>query len=56
LLCERKGFAGAHNTQLLAIDANQADFVDTDFTVDAVFFFGCDVKDSWKLIKRGYQA
>jgi len=28
---------------LLAVDANQAYFVDTDFTVGAVFLFGCDV-------------
>jgi len=28
---------------LFAVHADQADFVDADITVDAVFLFGCDV-------------
>jgi len=28
---------------LFAVHADQADFMDADITVDAVFLFGCDV-------------
>jgi hypothetical protein len=41
-----QGVGCAHDAQLFTVHANQTDLMDTDFTVDAVFFFGCDVKDS----------
>src|SRR5690606_19393249 len=53
LLGHGHGFGRADNAQLLAIHADQADFIDTDITVDAVFLFGCDVENSCELMKKG---
>src|SRR5690606_17973032 len=53
LLGHGHGFGCANNAQLFAIHADQADFMNADFTVDAVFLFGCDVENSCELMKRG---
>jgi len=42
-LGQRQRVGSPVDAKLLAFHANQANFVDADFTVDTLFFFGCDV-------------
>jgi len=35
-----------HDAQLFTLDSNESHLWDTDFTVDAMFFLGCDVENS----------
>ena len=43
LFCQIERFGGSYDPQLFSINANETYLRDTDFTIDAMRLFGCDV-------------
>src|SRR5690606_12185788 len=46
LLREVKGFGRAYDAELFTIQSYESYLGDTDFTIDAMSFFGCDIQNS----------